>query len=219
MSAERCDHEWGVDYVCTKCSAIKYASAPMWAACLRMKSGPRGVWLALWSFADFGTTAPPPIWPTNAQLRERAGGISESSLQGHLAALRGDRLIRVRIEAGRRAIQLAWVDPFDHEDDAIEGSLYVVEFSDRRIKVGRSSNPDHRIREHAAEGRRAGQDVVNRWASPTLRDSVNAEIDLITGVQAAGAMAVSTTFEYFTNVTFADAVAIAGSIAFARGVQ
>lgn len=109
--SEKCNHEWSTEYVCTLCGAIKYGSAPMWAVCTKMTSGPRQVWLALWTFADRDTDTPDPIWPGNAEICLRCGGISESTLQGHLKTLSAAGWITIRGEGRARKIALAWMHP------------------------------------------------------------------------------------------------------------
>jgi hypothetical protein len=104
-------HAWSDHYVCTLCGEIKYSSAPMWVACAKMSSGPRSVWLAIWSCADRDTTSPKPVWPGNALLTERTGGIGERTVQRHI-----DALIKLgwiaRTGETRRSFHLAWVEPF-----------------------------------------------------------------------------------------------------------
>jgi hypothetical protein len=78
----------------------------------KMLSGLRNVWMALWTFADWNTSAPPPIFPSNKAIRERAGGIGESTLQGHLSKLKAIGWIRESLVNGRRQFELAWVTPF-----------------------------------------------------------------------------------------------------------
>lgn len=111
---ESCDHQWSAEYKCRLCGAIRYASAPMWAACTKMKSGPRQVWLALWTFADRNTEKPRPVWPSNDLLRERCGGIGESTLLGHLATLKKLGWIRDRPGKNSR-FELAWLKPYPPE--------------------------------------------------------------------------------------------------------
>jgi hypothetical protein len=114
VSGRICEHVWDDAYVCTLCGGIKYASAPMWAACLKLKSGPRTVLLALWSFANWHTDTPPPICPENSTIRERCGGIKESTLREHLATLKALGWIRMH-EGRKRSIDLAWVKPYPPE--------------------------------------------------------------------------------------------------------
>jgi hypothetical protein len=113
LKARDCQHEWSEDYTCTLCCAIKYASAPMWAACTKMSGGPRGVWLAIWTCADRDTTSPDEVYPSNERIGERAGGVSARSVQRHLEQLELDGWIRVTERKGRRYIRLAWAQPRD----------------------------------------------------------------------------------------------------------
>jgi DNA-binding transcriptional ArsR family regulator len=112
--------------VCSLCSAIKYASAPMWAACTKMSGGPRGVWLAIWTCADRDTTSPDEVYPSNERIGERAGGVSARTVQRHLEQLEIDGWIRVSERKGRRYIRLAWAEP--REDWKV---LAAIEAADR----------------------------------------------------------------------------------------
>jgi hypothetical protein len=56
--SDPCRHTWSESYVCTACGSIKSAKIPFAVLCEPIQSGPRNVYLALWSFADHDTTAP-----------------------------------------------------------------------------------------------------------------------------------------------------------------
>jgi DNA-binding transcriptional ArsR family regulator len=133
--ARGCQHEWSEDYVCSLCSAIKYASAPMWAACTKMSGGPRGVWLAIWTCADRDTTSPDEVYPSNERIGERAGGVSARTVQRHLEQLELAGWIRVTERKGRRYIRLAWAEP--REDWKVLAALEAADRARDRIVADR----------------------------------------------------------------------------------
>lgn len=135
MTARQCPHIWNDAYVCEACGQIKYASAPMWAAVVKLPSGPRGVWLSIWSAADRDTVAPDPIYMGNDLIAERAGGVTVRSVQRSLEWLATHGWIRVWFRKGqhgrrgRRYIDLAWENP--REDWAAEAKAALARGDDR----------------------------------------------------------------------------------------
>lgn len=85
------------------------------------------------------------------------------------------------------------------------GHLYVVEFCSGVIKVGRSTKPSGRIAQHARDA-----DVARSWESPEIDDAEDAERRLITGMRGAGHR-LRPSREYFTGMTFDEAVTVAES--------
>ena len=92
------------------------------------------------------------------------------------------------------------------------GFVYVIEFSNGTVKVGRTENPDSRMSAHAAAGKKFGALITDKWLSPQHSEWLANETRL-KGIAAelGGTVAAQ---EYFTGVGFADVVARAQELTF-----
>jgi DNA-binding transcriptional ArsR family regulator len=91
------------------------------------------------------------------------------------------------------------------------GYVYVVQFDDLAIKVGRSSDPTGRIDRHRVESAKYGQVVTAFWSAPTS-DAFSAERELCTYCTANGQLRPGTR-EYYTGLSFVQCVAVAENLA------
>lgn len=176
-----CAHDWSELYVCSRCGSIKYASAPLWATMAKIPSGPRGPWLALWSFADRDTVAPDPVYPSNAAIAERCGRVTERTVQRGLEALALAGWIMIDASSGVRLISLAWGAPRDDWREAAgrtPGHVYAVLFTNGHVKVGRSANAGARVEDHRASAARFGLGVL-RAEVKAVSDMMSSEAILI----------------------------------------
>ena len=78
------------------------------------------------------------------------------------------------------------------------GKVYAVFFNDGWVKVGRSMNPESRLRPHVLVSRMRGADLVEMHISSPLRDYAKAEADLISYCTARYEKTVGS--EWFSNV-------------------
>lgn len=90
------------------------------------------------------------------------------------------------------------------------GSLYVIEISTDRIKVGWSGNPAARLRAHRAAARAYGTGAGREWSSPA-RAGLGAETALIAFCAERATEQIAR--EYFVGVRFEDAAERATALA------
>lgn len=91
---------------------------------------------------------------------------------------------------------------------APEGHVYVVEFSNRIIKVGRTANPRRRIATLGGNAESMGERIVHVWLSEVHCNFEGNERELIAFGQASLGDRIRA--EYFVNgASFADFVAVA----------
>lgn len=80
------------------------------------------------------------------------------------------------------------------------GYVYVIEFSNGVIKVGRTQNPEGRLSAHRGNARKFGAQVTNSWVSPLHEDWRENEHRLIGIAWALGGEVRGE--EYFTGAAF-----------------
>jgi hypothetical protein len=92
-----------------------------------------------------------------------------------------------------------------------EGVLYILEFSDGLIKVGRSTKPLQRVETHIGTLRKYAQsELVRGWLSPFHADHVETEAALI---ECGHRLATSVRGnEFLVGACFADLVSFAGTL-------
>jgi hypothetical protein len=88
-------------------------------------------------------------------------------------------------------------------------TVYLVSFSDGRIKVGMSWDPKTRVQQHAMDARRTGLSAVGSWFSPGIDDPALIEKRVLARIERNGGIRVGLTREYFTGIDFARAVVLA----------
>lgn len=98
-----------------------------------------------------------------------------------------------------------------------EGYVYVAQFDDRAIKVGRSENPLGRLDRHRIEGAKYGRIVIAFWSSD-MCDAIPTERALRKWCTDHGCLRPGTR-EYFTDVTFSRCVAVAETLSGEGGPQ
>lgn len=59
------------------------------------------------------------------------------------------------------------------------GHVYVIQFSSKAIKVGRTQNPATRLKSHAAAARAHGIEIAAQWVSQPITNSRQSERQLI----------------------------------------
>lgn len=103
---------------------------------------------------------------------------------------------------GTRPTQTKWghlpgrIRPWSNPD----GYLYVIQFSDDVIKVGRTVDPRARFISHASEATRRGARMTDWWLSPPGPGHIRGEEALIRDARASGR--VFQRAEYFTGCSF-----------------
>lgn len=95
-----------------------------------------------------------------------------------------------------------------------DGFIYVVEFSDSTIKVGRALDLSRRLSAHRSDARRFGLNITRWWGSDIHRGYDDTESALIKFSEANGN--VQGGREYFTDLDFDTAVEFATSIQLSR---
>lgn len=95
--------------------------------------------------------------------------------------------------------------PGRHEHHRFVGHVYVIEFGNGTIKVGRTANPFSRISKHAESLLPSGHQIVKAWVSIAHRNPAATEKLLIAFGRANCSGVVRD--EYFHGLRFADVVA------------
>lgn len=90
--------------------------------------------------------------------------------------------------------------------------VYVMQFSNGVIKIGRTSNFERRKHQHGAAAQAHGHDVVASWASAPHHNVVATERALVEAMLAAGG--VQRGREYFSGVSFEEACRHAAALPF-----
>lgn len=90
------------------------------------------------------------------------------------------------------------------------GHVYVIQFSDQTIKVGRTRRPRHRIRAHQDDAAKFGIRIENVWLSRHHVEYKANERDLISHMHSLATLSAGS--EYFTGGSFSDATAYAQSL-------
>lgn len=88
----------------------------------------------------------------------------------------------------------------------VRGHLYVVGDNTGRVKVGRSSNPESRVRKHCRTLKENGAVVTRVFVSDEFYDSRRAELEALRECESVGAP-LGGSKEWFTSVPFDVAVA------------
>lgn len=92
------------------------------------------------------------------------------------------------------------------------GYIYVVEFNNGSLKVGRTANPRARLAHHRDHAKSFGIVCLKGWISPLHEEQVSNERDLISLMNRRGGRARRR--EFFAGVQFKDAVAMARTLPF-----
>ena len=132
--------------------------------------------------------------PTDASL---FADIARVILQG-VAPAQADAITQPPVQSVR-AVE-ATDAPVTPSENA--GCIYVIEFSNGTVKVGRSSTPDTRLATHRSQGRKFGADITDQWVSPRHAEWHANEAKLISIAKELGGTPAAA--EYFTGVAFAD---------------
>jgi len=174
VTTPKCQHIWSEDYVCTACGRVRIAGEPFWARVYKWpsrKRGARDVWLAMWTCADADTTSPGPVWPGNAALCERSGGLSTRTVQGYLVELQALGWLR-RTDETRRSFVLAWGKP--REDWAAEFRTLGAEDRTPNAEDRTTRNPAPTMRRTAPHA----QDSAHLHAEDRTHTLVDRGVDL-----------------------------------------
>lgn len=98
-----------------------------------------------------------------------------------------------------------------------EGHIYIVEFSEGTVKVGFSTTPGKRMRQHAGHAAAFGISIARSWTShPHLEAKVN-ERALI--AWCSGRARVTRKSEYFAGLDYAELATFAGSLPMNRHTE
>lgn len=92
-----------------------------------------------------------------------------------------------------------------------DGYVYIVEFNNGLLKVGRSTNPVKRVKDHKDQAETFGCWIVRTWVSPPHGAYIANELRLLRDV--ARASKAKHRSEYFLG-SFLEAVAIAQELEF-----
>jgi hypothetical protein len=92
------------------------------------------------------------------------------------------------------------------------GRIYVIEFSNGTVKVGRTQDHDRRVAAHRSQGKKFGAVITDQWSSPEHAEWRQNESRLIDIAKDLGGTVAAN--EYFTGVSFADVVARAQELTF-----
>lgn len=93
--------------------------------------------------------------------------------------------------------------------------IYVVEFGDGCVKVGRTSHPERLKSRYEGDARRAATTLVRHWVSEPHHNHVTNEAHLIAWCQERGVARTGVNGdrgEYFDGLTFEDVVAHAQTL-------
>ncbi len=88
------------------------------------------------------------------------------------------------------------------------GYLYVLQFSNGLIKIGRSANPRSRITTHITTAFAFGAELINAWVSEMHSGYGDSESRLLASIRAE-AMGTQVALEYFDGADFSHVVALA----------
>lgn len=92
--------------------------------------------------------------------------------------------------------------------------VYVIEFSNGTVKVGRSSMPEFRIQQHQRDARAFGFDLSRVWLSEAHADAKATELALIRECSAMAGITSGARREYFNgSLVFGFAVSAAQMLA------
>ncbi len=92
------------------------------------------------------------------------------------------------------------------------GYIYVIEFSNGTVKVGRSAEVTERIKVHDATARSFGLSIISKWTSPLHRDWKDNEEKLKALAEELGG--VPNNGEYFAGLSFGLIAAAAAGLPF-----
>lgn len=94
------------------------------------------------------------------------------------------------------------------------GHIYVLEMSDRTIKVGYSACPAERLMVHAVAAKKAGVSITRRWISPEHVEAGLNEKALIASCEGLGGTLCDGSRERFVGLRFEDVVSTTEDLAF-----
>jgi hypothetical protein len=163
----------------------------------------QAVWLPQYGSDDFRV---PPI--------DRAAigtmlNTTRGTVEGWLRVLRQAGWIRADPGMQKGALILHRSASIPPPEPRSTGHLYLVSFSDGRIKAGLSWDPKTRVQTHAMDARRSGLATDASWISRPLPDAPRTEKRLLARLERNGGVRVGNTREYFTGLDFRRAVVLA----------
>lgn len=95
---------------------------------------------------------------------------------------------------------------------AAPGYLYVAHLSTGDVKIGRASDPETRLRQHARSAAMFRASLVETWVSAHVADTADAELGLIHRIELRGARALPLTRETFEGLDYATIRVIAEAV-------
>lgn len=184
------------------------ASIPYWCVLASgLNVSERMALISLWAYAmkhDDGRFTVVDPW----RLLDRCMGVPHSVASGLIAKLIKEGLLgHVHWRVWELSTDLLVGD----RKAPIPGHIYVIEFSDGRIKVGRSSSPDARVRNHMSDARRSQMYVRRSWVSTWIAAPAMAEHQLINSREFA-CNVIPGTREYAQGADFDTIVGVAAEI-------
>jgi hypothetical protein len=186
-----------------------------WVLGLDLTPGEKMCLLALWSQAvwlpqygsdDFR------VPPTDRAAIARMLNTTRGTVEGWLRALRRAGWIRSDKGMQPGALILQRCEAMAPPEPRSTGHVYLVSFSDGRLKAGLSWDPKTRVQQHAMDARRGGLSTADSWISQPLTDVARTEKVLLARLERNGAARLGKTREYFTGLSFSRAVVLAEAI-------
>jgi hypothetical protein len=180
-----------------------------WILGLDLPPGEKLCLLVLWSFAYWNPSYSDDF-RANVSARDIAQvlGVASGTVTLRLGGLRRKGWLR-RCDATIGGHVLARAQSRKPPERKTTGHIYLVSFSDGRIKVGMSWDPKTRVQQHAMDARRTGLSAVGSWFSPGIDDPALIEKRVLARIERNGGVRVGLTREYFTGLDFARAVVLA----------
>jgi hypothetical protein len=184
-----------------------------WILTLDLSHGEKLCLLALWSIAEWLPTYGRDYRVQSAAFKvSKILGVGRGTVDGWMRRLRKAGWIR-RDTVTVYGTILQRCEAMPPPEIRHSGHVYLVSFSDGRVKVGMSWDPRSRLQSHAMEARRAGLTMVESWISDEVDDAHRVETLAIARLAEVGGNRVGATREYFTGITFADAVSLTREVA------
>jgi hypothetical protein len=183
-----------------------------WILGLKLGHGEKLCLITLWSLAiwlpNYGSDdfRVPPIG--RVELAEMLD-TTKGTVEGWLRSLRRAGWVRRDPAAQKGALILQRGEAIVPPVPRATGHVYIVSFSDGRIKAGWSGDPRSRVQQHGRDARASGLTVEASWVSQPVQDVDLAEKRLLSRLERNGARRVGQTREYFTGMGFSRAVVLA----------